>query len=420
MALNIFTGSAASVNWSATSSWTLGRIPTSVDGDTAYFGPTSPTCSLDVTSAPCYNFDVSTYNKTFILVQSLFIYGTYSNFGTGIMKFNASGGLPGSYITFMGSASITSNGYVFKREGNTNPGTIRFGYNPTSTTITLLDQFEATNISVTPQTGIPTTTFNGATISARESFTTTTNGAVSGTSNIQLRATASSTTTTMNTATSPISNSIYVNSPGIVNITNIYQTANNNIFKYISGTLSITTFTINPNGSTLTIDIPSSVLIGSVTTPSGAVSGTISSANSLSITNLTIGKPSSAVTTNLNLYGGFSVSNISILNDTVNSTNAINLSPTSSWYINNSITLTSYRVTSPSSIKIQSTQPGTKAPFIVNYNSTQDIFNTNFNDIDASGGATILPYQYNATFSNVSNIQDLKSYYIMTNQIQTN
>jgi hypothetical protein len=417
MPLNYFTGSAASVNWSATSSWTLGRIPTSVDGDTAYFGPTSPTCSFDVSNGTCYNFDISTYNRTFTLLQSLFIYGTYSNFGSGVMKFNASSGLPGSLITFMGTCSITSNGYVFKREGNNNPGTLRFGYNSVSTTITLLDQFEATNITVSPQTGTPTTTFNGATLSVRESFTTTTNGVVSGTSNIQLRATASSTTTTMNTATNPISNSIYVNSPGIVNITTLIMLSNNNTFRYISGSLSITSFSIQPNNSTFTYDNSANTLINTTTFAVNSNNPmTFSCVYPLNTTTLTMNGGGGSTTTNYFIYGGFSCSTFTSTNGNSNTNLIISLNPTSSYFINGSFNCNSFLSLTRTEFK----STASTASLIINYNATQTIFDTYFTNIDASGGATILPYLKFATLSSTSNILDLKSWYIMNNQIQIN
>ena len=420
MALNIFTGSTTA-NWSATSSWTLGRIPTSSDGDTAYFGPTSPTCSVDIPSTPCYNFDCSTYTRQLNLLQNIFIYGTYSNFGGGIFRFTAASGLPGSTITFMGTCSITSNGYVFKREGGSiNGGVLRFGYNGTTdTTITFLDQFEATNITVSPQSGNPFTALNGATISARESFTTTTNANMPGSANIQIKATSSNTTSTLSIFSSnPISNSVYINSPGIVNISTLSMRSNNNVFKYISGSLSITSFIIYPNNSTLTYDNSANTLINTTTfNVSSNNNMTFSSVYPLNTTTLTMNGGGGSTTTNYFIYGGFSCSTFTSTNGNSNTNLTIWLSPTSSYYINNTFNSNSY--TSLTRTEFKSTS-ATLTPLIVNYNATQTIFDTYFTNIDASAGATILPYLKFATLSNTTNIRDLKSWYIQTNQIQLN
>ena len=169
--LNYFTGSTTA-NWSATSSWSLGRIPTSTDGDVAYFVSTSPTCSVDTINAPCYNFDCSDYIRQFNLLQNLSIYGTYSKFGSSAsFKFNAAYSATGSNVRYMGTCSITSNGYVFKREGGSSyAGAILFGMSNVNNTITLLDQFEASNVVFDRTSGTPTLTLNGATLSVRESL----------------------------------------------------------------------------------------------------------------------------------------------------------------------------------------------------------------------------------------------------------
>lgn len=428
MALNIFTGSAASVNWSATSSWTLARIPTSTDGDTAYFGPLSPTCSVDLTNAPCYNFDCSTYTRQINMLQNINIYGTYSNFGSSAsLRATAAYSLPGSVITWYGTCSITSNGYAFKREGGaSNPPVTRFDYNNVNTTITLLDQFETTSFYVSPQTGTPQVTFNGATISIRETFTTTSNANMVGTSNIQLRATASSTTTTMSIFSSnPITNNVYVNSPGIVNLSVISMRTNNNTFKYISGSLSITLFYVYPGTGLLTYDNSANTLINTLfiqtvaTTATASIYSVQAPINATSI--IINGGPGGGVIQNNYIYGGFTCSIFTYLvgNNTANG--FLYLSPTGSHYISSSIQAESQKpINTPTKLGIYSAVPGTKAPLTVNYNATQSLFQVIFNDIDASSGATLLPYNVSATFSNVTNIQDLKAYYIATNQIQIN
>ena len=415
MALNIFTGSATS-NWGTSASWSLNRVPNATDLDTVYFGTISPTCSVDVTNAPCYNWDSSTYTRQIVFNQNVRIFGTYSNFGGGSFRFtNTNNTLPGSLLRIDGTCSITSNGFVIPS------GFITFGLSNDSYTITLLDQLTADNIFFSRSAGTTTITVNGSTMSARSSFNNVSNLNLRGTSNIELRGTASNTTVTFTTIISfPITNSLFINTPGSATLNPLTIQTNNNIVKWISGTLSITTFNLVQTGNTITYDNASNTVIGTLNTGSNnAFSMTFSSVYPLNVTNLTLNQPAGSTIANFNFYGGWSVSNITHINSNTTNTLNINLSPTASWYVNNSITLQPQRVNS-TNLRIQSTQPGTKAPLIISYNATQDIFNTLFVDIDASGGATILPYQYNATFSNVSNILDLKSWYIQTNQIQIN
>lgn len=419
--LNYFTGSTTA-NWGSTSSWSLGRIPTSTDLDIAYFGPISPTCSVNV-NANCYNFDCSTYNRELTLNLNLNIYGTYSNFGSSAaFKFTAAYSATGSTIRYMGTCSITSNNYIFDRKnGSSFPGTILFGMSNVNNNITLLDQFDASNIVFDRTSGTPTLTINGATLSIRESLTGNININVRGTSNIQLRGTASNTTTTfVNNTNNPLTNNIYVNSPGIVNISTLSMLSNNNIFKYISGSLSITNLSIHPNNSIFTYDNSANSLLGSTTFVVNSNNNmTFSSTYPLNTTTLTINGGGGSTTTNYSILGGFSCSIFNSSNVSSNGVLTILLSPTSSYYVNNQMNILS-TLTTLTTTSIKSTTSGVKVPIYVNYNATQLLFNINFTDIDASSGATILPYLNNAKLSNVNNILDLKSYYIQTNQIQFN
>lgn len=421
MALNIFTGSTTR-NWSATSSWSLGRIPTATDLDTAYFGPLSPTCSIDVVSAPCYNFDSSTYTRELTFNQNLLIYGTYSNFGGGSFRFTTTNNaLPGSLLRIEATCSITSNNFVISS------GYITFAQSNNSYTITLLDQLTVDNTYFLRSTGTPTITINGATLSIRSSFNITQNINLRGTSNIELKGTASTTATTFNMfSTNPLTNNVYINTPGSVNISTYAVLPNNNIFKWISGSLSITNFFIAPNNNAIgfTYDNSSNTLITNLSFLQGSngINGTVSAIYPFNATTINIiGGPGGGSVNSWWLYGGFSCSSFSFINSNANSRNNLYLSPSASYYINSSATIqVGAPYNAPTYTSIYSTTNGVKAPLIISYAATQSIFNIQFTDIDASGGATILPYQYNATFSNVSNIQDLKAYYIMTNQIQIN
>ena len=418
MAINLFQGTTTA-NWGATSSWSLGRIPTATDNDVAYFGPTSPTCSLNIVGT-CSSFDSSTYNKQIQLTNNLFIYGTYSAFGTNSsVRFSNTFGNPGGGIYFMGTQSITSNGYVFKQETVGVNGGVGFGYSNISHTITFLDQFEANNIRFDRTSGTPTLTLNGATISTRETITSAVSINVRGTSNIQLRGTASTSTTTLSIATgNPITNSVFVDSPGSVNISTLSMLSNNNTFRYISGSLSIITFVILPNNSTFTYDNSANTLINATTiNVNGNNPMTFSSVYPLNTNSLTINGGPGSTTTNYFIYGGFSCSTFTSNNGNSNTNLIISLNPTSSYFINNSFNCNSFL--SATKTEFKSTTSAT-ASLIINYNATQSIFDTYFTNIDASAGATILPYLKFATLSNTTNIRDLKAWYIQTNQIQLN
>jgi len=430
MALNIFTGSTTA-NWGSTSSWTLNRIPTSTDLDTAYFGPISPTCSVNVVGAPCYNFDCSTYIRQIQMAQNLSIYGTYSNFGNSAsIRFSASSG-PGSTITyFNATCSITSNNYVFKREMFTTlgqQGIIFFSAPGSGAIITLLDQFEATAVQISPNSGVPTLTLNGATFSVRESFTVANNVTLKG-SNIQIKATASTTTTTFTTNITPMSNNIYINTPGSVTIATLYILPLNNTtqtLKWISGTVNNGgSLVVVANSGTLNLDWSPTHTWATFQLNSVATTGLTSSivtTQPINATILTLAQSGAGGSYNNYITGGFTCSIFNYTRSIASDSSILWISPTYSHYING--TYNSYVTSTATNTfnRINSIVPGTRAPLIVSYNTNQFLWNCYFTDIDASNGSTILPYLVTATLSNTLNILDLKKNTIInSNQFYTN
>lgn len=426
MAINIFQGTTTS-NWGSTSSWSLGRIPTATDNDVAYFGPTSPTCSVNIT-ATCSSFDCSTYLRQIQLNNNLNIFGTYSAFGTNsTIRFSNTFGNNGGGIFFSGTQSITTNGYVFKQEVGGVDGGVGFGYSNRSYTITLLDQFEATNINFNRTSGTPNITVNGATLSAITTFSGGQNINIINNSNIQLRGTSSTSTTTLTlNSFSPISGSVFINTPGSAIISFGSFIPNNNTLKWLSGSVSIGNIVMytGTGSAQFTYDIPPIHRISSLVfnTRSGlsTSSVTFSSIRDIDVTSIIMSGGSGGTSKVINLTSGFTCSSFLSNNANANETLEINLATSSTYTINDSFTVNS--VSNLTRTTIKSLVRNQRTNVYVHPNATQSVFNTYFNDINATG-ASIMDFLSVATISSVNNninVVDLKPILLQNTLIQVN
>ena len=129
MAVNTFTGATSSA-WITATNWSLGTVPTSVDGHTTTFDAASPACTLGGNRA-CYRLDMTNYTGTLTFgTFTLNVYNKSIILGSGA-TLSMAGGYLSSYANGI-AVSITSNGcYV--------PYLFLGGLNPH--TITLLDDF---------------------------------------------------------------------------------------------------------------------------------------------------------------------------------------------------------------------------------------------------------------------------------------
>lgn len=103
MAVNLFTG-ATNNNWGTATNWSLGTVPTSVDGHITTFDATSPNCTVNTSSRSCNGIDFTGYSNTITMTFAITI-------ASGNITLSPTMGISGlGRLIHQGSGNLTSNG----------------------------------------------------------------------------------------------------------------------------------------------------------------------------------------------------------------------------------------------------------------------------------------------------------------------
>lgn len=165
MATITFLGTTIS-NWSATSSWSTGTIPTL--GDLVIFTSSSATCSLN-TNGTCSAIDFSNYNKQFRFnANILYVYGTVS-FGPN-MGYSFSTSASGYNLYQLTNTTSNANLSIITNGATVGVPFVMYGGNLTTTHNITGNLNMTENLSVSPGGGAITQVVNGPTISCSKNL----------------------------------------------------------------------------------------------------------------------------------------------------------------------------------------------------------------------------------------------------------
>ena len=264
MAANIFTG-ATNSNYNVSTNWSLGSVPTAVDGNVATFNITSPNCTVNVASV-CNGVDFTGYTNTITMSNPLNVSGNITLIagllvsGSGAMGHLATG-------------TLTSNGFTWPNA---------FNFAGTSQTYTLASDFTVSGL----------VTFSGATLITINSNVLICNGGIT------------STTATAGTFTLRLAGGTW--SGGAANTMTKFQVQGNctmtgttlfggsGTFEYVSGTVTNTGHTMSFNGATAGMVNAASLTFNNVTV--GTSGGTLTLLANLNVAgNLSSGASTSTI-----------------------------------------------------------------------------------------------------------------------------
>jgi len=369
MAVNTFTGATSSA-WITATNWSLGTVPTSVDGHTTTFDAASPACTLNGNRA-CYRLDMTNYTGT--LTFGTFTLNVYNK--SIILGSGATLSMAGGYLSSFANGiavSITSNGcYV--------PYLVLSGLNPH--TITLLDDFNVGKLEAHLTTNV-LLTLNGNKILVYDDWNLGTgNRQLAGTTTIEF--TGSNNCLWGGTAnTGSIKNPIIINkSGGTLTLRTFINLNTGCVLTHTSGTVDAVT-----NDNTLYIQ-------GATTLDTSAITwNKIFIIGGATTYNITLNSLLTADIIYLNYYSvsfiGTNVwtCNTFILIGNISAGDFMSLKAGSTYTIN-----TQFRVHSSAlySFLIKSATPGSPAYLIFNGENNQRLINCDATDIDSSGGNKI-------------------------------
>ena len=150
MSINNFLGTTNN-NWSVSTNWSLGVVPTATDGNIATFTSSSPNCTINIGNAVCNGLDLTNYTHTISFSNSLGVSGDIT-LGASVI-YSSTGG---NGLVCNKNGNLTSHGSTF---------TPSFTVSTTSSTVTmtLIDAWKVNNFTTSCNAG-NSITLNGNSI----------------------------------------------------------------------------------------------------------------------------------------------------------------------------------------------------------------------------------------------------------------